>query len=93
MIAPIGAIAAATRSPAPKEGSAAIRRTWRSIAQGPAFIVRARSSQPISTRRSPSKKDAVIGKKMTSTAMTTFELMPKPNHSTSKGASAKTGSA
>ena len=55
--------------------------------------MRARSSQPLSVRRSPSKKAAVMGKKMTSTAITTLELIPKPNHSTSSGARAKTGTA
>ena len=56
-------------------------------------MVRARSSQPGSVRRRPSRKLAVTGKKMTSTAMATFEPMPKPSQSTSRGARAKTGMA
>ncbi len=35
----------------------------------------------------------MTGKKITSTAMTTLDAMPKPNHSTSSGASANTGTA
>ena len=56
-------------------------------------MVRARSSQPGSVRRSPSANEAATGKKITRTAITTLELMPKPNHSTSSGASANTGTA
>ena len=56
-------------------------------------MVRARSSQPGSVRRSPSENAAVTGKKITSTAITTFDAMPYPNHSTSSGASANTGTA
>lgn len=43
------------------------------------------------TRRSPSKKADTTGKKITSTAIATLALMPKPNHSTSSGARANTG--
>jgi hypothetical protein len=38
--------------------------------------LRARSSQPGSVRRSPSKNAAVTGKKMISVAITTFDAMP-----------------
>ena len=44
-------------------------------------------------RRSPSANEAATGKKITSTAIATLELMPKPSHSTSSGASANTGTA
>ncbi len=63
------------------------------IDSGEAFMVRARSSQPVSVRLRPSEKAAVIGKKMISTAITTLEAMPKPNQSTSSGARANTGTA
>ncbi len=44
-----------------------------------------------SVRASPSAKAEVTGKKIAMVAITTFEATPKPNHSASSGAIAKTG--
>ncbi len=60
-VAPIGAVVA-TRMPELSAGRAAGTWTWRRIAVRLPPMVRARSSQPGSVRRRPSKKAAVTGK-------------------------------
>ncbi len=52
-------------------------------------MLRARSRYSWLTRRKPSKKAEVTGKKITSTAIATLALMPKPSHSTSSGGEGK----
>ena len=60
--APMGATAAATRTPDASAGSAAGTRMCHSARQGLAPMARARSSQPGSVLLSPSKKLAATGK-------------------------------
>ena len=60
--APMGATAVATRTPEASAGSAAGTRMRHSVRHGRAPMARARSSQPGSVRRRPSKKLAATGK-------------------------------
>ena len=87
----MGAIAAAIFKPDEKAGKAAGIRINKSCRKADVFMVLLKSRYPWGVLFRPSKKDEVTGKKIIITVITIFELIPKPNHNTSKGARAKVG--
>ncbi len=72
-------------------GSACGRRKRQNIWAGDAPIDRARCSISRGAPRSPTTELITIGKNATSTTMTIFGAMPKPNQASSSGASATFG--
>ena len=91
MTAPTIAYVALMRNPEKNCPAAAGSLAYQKTCQRLARIVRIRSTTSGSTLRKPRASPTVTGKNVVSTTSTTLGTMPKPNHSTSRGARAMVG--
>src|SRR5438105_1603957 len=90
-MAPTSEKTIATSRPAMMNGSADGRRSMRKICSSLAASERMRSTRSSSADRSPAMVFTSSGKKEINAALTTLEVRPSPNQTTTSGASATLG--